>query len=81
MSQGNRPVDSETSLLYHPDPENETHSDTDAPLSPDTRRRGTWRFGERRDQDGLGNWFKLKWWRKKWGDGEEQGEERIQDRV
>ncbi|KAF1966266.1 hypothetical protein BU23DRAFT_603691 [Bimuria novae-zelandiae CBS 107.79] len=65
ISQGKRPMDSDTSLLDHPDPEDEMHSDTDAPRSPDTRRRGMWGFGERKDQEGLGDWFKLKWWRKK----------------
>lgn len=74
VSRGKRPVDSDASLL-HPDPEDETHSDTDAPLSPDATRRGTWAFSGRRNQEGLGDWFKLKWWRKKWKDGEEEEEE------
>ena len=74
VSRGKRPVDSDASLLHHPDPEDETQSETDAPLSPDARRRGTWGFGERRQQEGLGDWFKLKWWRKKWKDGEEGNE-------
>lgn len=79
VSQGKRPADRDSPLLHHPDPEDDTHSDTDAPPSPDLRRRGTWVFGERREQEGLGDWFKLKWWRKKWRDGEEREDE--QDRV
>jgi hypothetical protein len=77
VSQGKRPVDSETSLLDHPDPEDETHSDTDAPPSHDVGRRGTWGIGETRNQEGLGDWFKLKWWRKKLKDGEETGHEAV----
>lgn len=73
VSKGKRPVDSETALLNHPDPEDETHSDTDAPPSPELRR-GTWGFGERRNEEGLGDWLKLKWWRKKWRDEEEHGQ-------
>ncbi|OAG05118.1 uncharacterized protein CC84DRAFT_1260362 [Paraphaeosphaeria sporulosa] len=72
VSRGKRPAHSEAALLDYPDLEDETYSDTDAPPSPDVRRRGTWGFGERRDQEGLGDWLKLKWWRKKWRDGEEE---------
>lgn len=75
-SHGKRPADSEASLLDHLDPEDETHSDADTPLS-DVRRRETWGFGERRNQEGLGDWLKLKWWRKKWRDGE--GREDVED--
>lgn len=78
VSQGKRPVDSSTGLLDHPDPEDGDHSDTDNVLSTATQRRGTWGFGQRGDQsqDPLGDWFKLKWWRKKWrdGDGDDEGE-------
>lgn len=79
VSQGKRPADSSSSLLYHPDPEDEDHSDPDAVLSPRNRRRGTWDFGNwggQRNQEGLGDWFKLKWWRKRWRDGEEGDDDR-----
>jgi hypothetical protein len=75
ISQGKRPVDSSTSLLDHPDPEDDNHSEPDDALSP-VSRRGTWGYGDRgggRNQDGLGEWFKLKFWRNKWRDGEEEG--------
>ena len=75
VSRGNRPVGSEASLLDHPDPEDDVHSDTDAPPSPGVRRVGTWGFGERREQAGVGDWFKLKWWRTKWRDGERAEDE------
>ncbi|KAJ4297773.1 hypothetical protein N0V90_005668 [Kalmusia sp. IMI 367209] len=75
VSRGKRPVESSSSLLDHPDPGDETHSDTDATPSPSVPRRGTWGFGDRRNQEGLGDWLKLKWWRKKWRDGEEETRE------
>ena len=71
-------MDSSTALLDHPDPEDDDHqSDPEALGSPAVGRRGTWSFGERgakknkrnQHQDGLGEWFKLKWWRNKWRDG------------
>lgn len=74
ISQGKRPVDSSSALLDHPDPEDENHSDPEAEPSPVVRRRGTWGFGDRRNQDGLGDWFKLKWWRKKWRDGGDEAD-------
>jgi hypothetical protein len=72
VSQGKRPVDSSTSLLDHPDPEDGEHSDTDV-IDRSTQRRGTWGFGQREDQsqEALGDWFKLKWWRKRWREGDE----------
>jgi len=70
ISQGKKPVDSTSALLDHPEPEDESVSDTDALPSP-TGRRGAWLIGERRKKDGLGDWFKLKWWRKKWKVGDE----------
>ncbi|KAF2689507.1 hypothetical protein K458DRAFT_291829 [Lentithecium fluviatile CBS 122367] len=76
-SRGKRPVGSSSPLLDHPDPVDDTHSDPDDALSP-IGRRGTWGYGDRgarRSQDGLGEWFKLKFWRKRWrdGDGDEGG--------
>jgi hypothetical protein len=76
ISQGKRPMQSSDSLLNHPDPEDEgNQSDPDAILnSQATRKRGSWTLGGRKDteQEGLGDWFKLKWWRKKWKDGDEE---------
>jgi hypothetical protein len=76
VSQGKRPVDSSTGLLDHPDPQDDDHSDTDNVLSSDQQRRGTWGYGQRGDQsqDALGDWFKLKWWRKRWREGDEGDE-------
>jgi drug/metabolite transporter (DMT)-like permease len=71
-SQGKRPVDSSSSLINHPDPEDDTHSDPDAALSP-VRRRGTWGYSDqssRRNKDSLGEWFKLKFWRTRWKEGD-----------
>lgn len=70
VSKGKGPIDSSSGLLNHPDPEDDGHSDVD--IDTTTQRRGTWGFGQRssRSQDALGDWFKLKWWRKKWRDGE-----------
>lgn len=70
-SHGKRPFDSSSSLINHPDPDDEDQSDTDVVDS--SRRRGTWGYGAHgsRNQDGLGDWFKLKWWRKRWRDGDE----------
>ncbi|KAH7359909.1 magnesium transporter NIPA-domain-containing protein [Pyrenochaeta sp. MPI-SDFR-AT-0127] len=69
VSQGKRPVGSSSSLLDHPDPDDGDHSDADVETS---QRRGTWGFGGRasKSEDVLGDWFKLKWWRKRWRDGE-----------
>jgi hypothetical protein len=76
VSQGKRPVDSSTGLLDHPDPQDDDHSDTDNVLNSDQQRRGTWGYGQRGDQsqDALGDWFKLKWWRKRWREGDEGDE-------
>ncbi|KAF2116643.1 hypothetical protein BDV96DRAFT_598521 [Lophiotrema nucula] len=80
VSQGKRPVGSSDSLLRHPDPEDGSQSDPDAALSPVPKRRsGTWGFGDggnRKEQEGLGDWFKMKWWRKKRkeDDDEESGQ-------
>jgi hypothetical protein len=72
VSQGKRPVDSSTGLLDHPDPEDGEHSDTDV-IDTSTQRRGTWGFGQRENQsqEALGDWFRLKWWRKRWREGDE----------
>ncbi|KAF2259080.1 hypothetical protein CC78DRAFT_548649 [Lojkania enalia] len=64
VSQGKRPVGNVDPLIAHPDPEDGSQSDPDAVLSPQpSSRRGTWGFGDsesRRNQEGLGDWFKLK---------------------
>lgn len=75
MSQGKKPVDSSTSLLDHPDPEDGDISDTD--MDETSRRRQTWGYGQgSKSQDNLGDWFKMKWWRKKWKEDEDHEEER-----
>lgn len=77
VSQGKRPIDSSTSLLDHSDPDDGDHSDTDDLKM--SRRRGTWGYGgqDNKDQEGLGDWLKLKWWRKRWRDGEDDEEPRT----
>jgi len=75
VSQGKKPVDSSTSLLDHPDPEDGDISDTD--MDETSRRRQTWGYGQgSKSQDNLGDWFKMKWWRKKWKEDEDHEEER-----
>jgi hypothetical protein len=78
-SQGKRPAESD-SLLNHPDPEDGNHSDADAPSNPHlAARRGTWGVGDwgsRRNKDGLGDWLKLKWWRKRMSEGDDEVNER-----
>ncbi|KAH3910275.1 hypothetical protein HBI56_077650 [Parastagonospora nodorum] len=76
VSQGKQPVDSSSGLLDHPDPQDDDHSDTDNVLDSTQQRRGTWGYGQQRSQsqDALGDWFKLKWWRKRWREGDEHEE-------
>lgn len=78
-SHSKKPIDSSTSLLSHPDPDNGEHSDDD--VVGTTRRRGTWGYGGQgtKDQDGLGDWLKLRWWRKRWRDDEH--EDQDEDRT
>jgi hypothetical protein len=72
VSQGKRPVDSSSALLDHSDPEDGDHSDADVMDTPH-QKRGSWAFGQRgsKSEDALGDWFKLKWWRKRWRDEDE----------
>ncbi|KAI8934542.1 hypothetical protein NX059_008240 [Plenodomus lindquistii] len=74
ISQGKKPIDGSSSLLNHPDPEDGDDSDSGA--RDTARRSGTWRYGGQRSksQDGLGDWLKLKWWRKRWREGEDGDE-------
>jgi drug/metabolite transporter (DMT)-like permease len=75
VSQGKKPMDSSSSLLNHPDPEDGDASDTDL---VDSRRRGTWGYGQgSKSQEALGDWFKLKWWRKRWREDEDHEERQI----
>lgn len=75
MSQGKQPMNSSASLLDHPDPDDGDTSDAD--MEDTSRRRQTWGYGQRsKSQDALGDWFKLKWWRKKWREDEDHEEER-----
>jgi hypothetical protein len=75
VSQGKKPVDSSASLLNHPDPDDGDTSDAD--MDDTSRRRQSWGYGQRsKSQDNLGDWFKLKWWRKKWKEDEDHEEER-----
>ncbi|RYN34769.1 hypothetical protein AA0113_g9427 [Alternaria arborescens] len=75
VSQGKQPMNSSASLLDHPDPDDGDTSDAD--MEDTSRRRQTWGYGQRsKSQDALGDWFKLKWWRKKWREDEDHEEER-----
>ncbi|KAF2197752.1 hypothetical protein GQ43DRAFT_443969 [Delitschia confertaspora ATCC 74209] len=41
-----------------------------------SNRKTSWAFGDRgngRSQDASGDWLKLKWWRKRWRDGQREG--------
>lgn len=74
VSQGKKPVDSSSTLLDHPDP-NDDGDNSDADDIDTAQRRSTWGFGQRssKSEDALGDWFKLKWWRKRWRDDEGDG--------
>ncbi|RMZ74326.1 DUF803 domain [Pyrenophora seminiperda CCB06] len=81
ISQGKQPADSTASLLlHHPDPDDGDTSDADI-MESSSRR--TWGYGNARatkSQEALGDWFKLKWWRKRWRedenrDGQDEDEE------
>lgn len=77
-TRGKQPVSSSSPLLTHPDPQEDDHqSDADTPSS-EVGRRGTWAFGDQQNnpQDGLGDWFKMKWWRNKWRDGDQAQDDR-----
>jgi hypothetical protein len=75
VSQGKKPTDSSSSLLHHPDPDDGDTSDTDL---IESRRRGTWGYGQgSKSQEALGDWFKLKWWRKRWRDDKDQEERQM----
>ena len=72
ISQGKRPMNSSPSLLTHPDPEDydDNHDTSDADEADTSQRKRPWGFGgSERSEDGVGDWFKLKWWRKRWRDG------------
>ncbi len=69
--QGKQRVNSSSALLDHPDPEDETHFDADTPTSPALGQPVIW--GSHTNQDGLGDWLKLKWWRKRWRDEPGEG--------
>ncbi|KAF2017206.1 hypothetical protein BU24DRAFT_145912 [Aaosphaeria arxii CBS 175.79] len=75
VSHGNRPAESEA-LLDPAATEDGNQSDPDAvPAQSSSRRRGTWGFGgqdNHEEQETLGDWFKLKWWRKRWKDEHEE---------
>jgi hypothetical protein len=75
------PTDSSEPLLAnHPDPRDENPEDPDGLLSPEpNKRRVTWGMGDwgdrKEDTDGLGDWFRLKWWRKRRKDEQEEEED------
>ncbi|EDU48290.1 Mg-trans-NIPA domain containing protein [Pyrenophora tritici-repentis] len=72
VSQGKLPADSSPLLLNHPDPDDGDTSDAD--IMESSSRRNTWGYGSGqadKSQEALGDWFKLKWWRKKWREDEE----------
>ena len=78
ISQGKRPVQSTDFLLNHPQPDTEdegNQSDPEAmPSSQANKKRGSWPMLGRKEQggEGVGDWFKLKWWRKRWREGDEE---------
>lgn len=69
--QGKTTTNSSSSLLDHPDPED--GDDSEAGVVETWRQSGRWKQGGQgsRGRDGVGDWFKLKWWRKRWREGEE----------
>ncbi|KAF2847693.1 hypothetical protein T440DRAFT_500893 [Plenodomus tracheiphilus IPT5] len=73
-SQGKTSINSSASFLNHPDPDD--GDDSDNGVMDTTRRSGTWNYGGQRSksQDGLGDWLKLTWWRKRWRDDEDSEE-------
>ncbi len=80
ISQGKRPMNSSSSLLaHHPDSADDYDplSDADDVLTGQQGQKRPWGFGSRRgkSEDGLGDWFKLKWWRKRWRDGDGERDE------
>jgi uncharacterized membrane protein len=86
--QGKSPVIAESSTAHHE--HGDEGEDTDASmttsglLSPDGRSGGgEWGFGDQRrrsrQQDGLGDWFRLKWWRKRWREGAEEPRHETDD--
>ncbi|OCL05008.1 hypothetical protein AOQ84DRAFT_225295 [Glonium stellatum] len=88
-SIGKRPMYSDEDVTITRDGDGDDGEETDASnatsglSSPEAKRgNGRWGFGDQRrrtrQQDGLGDWFKLKWWRKRWrddgqNDDQEQG--------
>ena len=84
VSQGKQPADSTSPLLNHPDSDDGETSDAD--IMESSSRRRTWGYGNgqaSKSQEALGDWLKLKWWRKKWREGEGhdgQGEEEEEGR-
>lgn len=63
-SRGKQRSDSSSALLDHPDPDDDDHSDSDLAA----HRSGTWGFGggvRSSNEQGPGDWLKLRWWRKK----------------
>ncbi|PSN63636.1 hypothetical protein BS50DRAFT_576262 [Corynespora cassiicola Philippines] len=75
ISQGKRPVE-DSPLLGQSDHEDGNQSDPD--VGPSQRKRSAWNLGDwgvANNQDGLENWLKLKWWRKRWKEGDEEGGE------
>ena len=82
-SSGKRPMLSDENLAIAYDRDDDDGEETDAsnatsgPLGPEARGGGgRWGFGDQRrsrQQDGLGDWFKLKWWRKRRRDDGQNG--------
>jgi len=73
-SQGKKPFHSSSSPLTYPNPGE--GGDLDAEGMSTSRTRGACSYGGQRSKshDGVGDWLKLNWWRKRWRDGED-GEE------
>ncbi|KAE8845928.1 hypothetical protein HRS9139_00495 [Pyrenophora teres f. teres] len=81
---GKLPADNSPLLLDYPDPDDGDTSDAD--IMESSSRRNTWGYGSGqvdKSQEALGDWFKLKWWRKKWREDEDhdgRDEEEDQER-
>ena len=72
VSQGKQPANMTSPLLHHPDPDDGDNSDTD--IMESSSRRRTWVYGNSqasKSQEALGDWLKLKWWRKRWREDED----------
>ncbi|KAF2749119.1 hypothetical protein M011DRAFT_466232 [Sporormia fimetaria CBS 119925] len=72
----------DTSPLLHPRPAEDVHSDTDAEAEHTSNTRsGGGSNGRRNKQEPIGEWSKLKWWRKRWKDGDPEEGQRNDSEI